>query len=276
MQGAFAESLLEVTDGKPAAKPKIRYGDARARREELISQERDDELHSASWRYRAGQQQHELHKLMAQISFGVYLLLNGMANSTSQVVNILQGHIDEVDEFLEVAMEDLQEASTDLQERIDYLRLPMENMDVFEKLLEDRSFRLQIVEGNEKIEHIIARTNLLLGQYDQDVQQGLTSAREFALYLAQQEDGPWRRDRPDVVDIYDAMRGNTEGWFNAFADMQARGQEVNTLVMRISQIVAEISSKAGEVSRKTWVSFLFSHFPLLFSRLVLTLRTSLP
>ncbi|ROT42254.1 hypothetical protein SODALDRAFT_270204 [Sodiomyces alkalinus F11] len=254
MQGAFAESLLEVTDGKPASKPKVRFGDAKARREELISQERDEELYSANWRYRPGQQQHELHKLMAQISFGVYLLLNGMANSTAQVVNILQGHIDEVDEFLEVAMEDLQEASTDLQERIDYLRLPMENIDVFEKLLEDRNFRLQIVEGNEKIEHIIARTNILLGQYDKDVQQGLTSARDFALYLAQQKDGTWRRDRPDVLDIYEAMKGNTEGWFNAFADMEARGKEVNTLVMRLTQIVAEISSKAGEVSRRTWTN----------------------
>ncbi|CRK46439.1 hypothetical protein BN1723_016674, partial [Verticillium longisporum] len=162
MQAAFAESLLEVTDGKPAEKPKIRFGDAKARREELISQERDEELLSAQWRFRPGQQQHELMKLMSQISFGVYLLLNGMANSASQVVNILQGHIDEVDEFLEVTMEDFQQASADLKERIDYLRLPMENLEVFEKLLEDRNFRLQIVEGNEKIEHILARTNMQL------------------------------------------------------------------------------------------------------------------
>ncbi|KAM0335362.1 hypothetical protein ACHAQA_000407 [Verticillium albo-atrum] len=254
MQAAFAESLLEVTDGKPAEKPKIRFGDAKARREELISQERDDELYSARWRFRPGQQQHELMKLMSQISFGVYLLLNGMANSAAQVVNILQGHIDEVDEFLEVTMEDFQQASADLKERIDYLRLPMENIEVFEKLLEDRNFRLQIVEGNEKIEHILARTNMQLEQYDQDIQQGLTSAREFAVYLSQQKDGPWRQDRPDVVDIYEAMKGNTEGWFNAFADLQAQGKDLNTLVVQLSQMVAEMSSKAGEVSRRTWAT----------------------
>jgi hypothetical protein len=254
MQGAFAESLLEVTDGKPADKPKLRYGDAKERREDLISQERDEQLYSARWRYRPGQEQHELHKLMAQISFGVYLLLNGMANSAAQVVNILQGHIDEVDEFLEVTMEDFQEASTDLKERIDYLRLPMENMEVFEKLLEDRNFRLQIVEGNEKIEHIVARTNVLLEQYDKDIQQGLASAREFAIYLTQQKDGDWALDRHDVVDIYEAMKGNTEGWFNAFVDLQAQGKELNTLVVKLGQVVSEMSSKAGEVSRRTWVS----------------------
>ncbi|KAH7375677.1 hypothetical protein B0T11DRAFT_323673 [Plectosphaerella cucumerina] len=254
MQGAFAESLLEVTDGKPADKPKLRYGDAKERREDLISQERDEQLYSARWRYRPGQEQHELHKLMAQISFGVYLLLNGMANSAAQVVNILQGHIDEVDEFLEVTMEDFQEASTDLKERIDYLRLPMENMEVFEKLLEDRNFRLQIVEGNEKIEHIVARTNVLLEQYDKDIQQGLASAREFAIYLTQQKDGDWALDRHDVVDIYEAMKGNTEGWFNAFVDLQAQGKELNTLVVKLGQVVSEMSSKAGEVSRRTWAS----------------------
>ncbi|KAM0575143.1 hypothetical protein ACHAP9_001162 [Verticillium nonalfalfae] len=247
MQAAFAESLLEVTDGKPAEKPKIRFGDAKARREELISQERDEELLSAQWRFRPGQRQHELMKLMSQISFGVYLLLNGMANSASQVVNILQGHIDEVDEFLEVTMEDFQQASTDLKERIDYLRLPMENLEVFEKLLEDRNFRLQIVEGNEKIEHILARTNMQLEQYDQDIQQGLSSAREFAVYLSQQKDGSWRQDRPDVADIYEAMKGNTEGWFNAFADLQAQGKDLNALVVDLSQMVAEMSSKAGEL-----------------------------
>ncbi|KAG7114011.1 hypothetical protein HYQ44_008713 [Verticillium longisporum] len=254
MQAAFAESLLEVTDGKPAEKPKIRFGDAKARREELISQERDEELLSAQWRFRPGQQQHELMKLMSQISFGVYLLLNGMANSASQVVNILQGHIDEVDEFLEVTMEDFQQASADLKERIGYLRLPMENLEVFEKLLEDRNFRLQIVEGNEKIEHILARTNMQLEQYDQDIQQGLSSAREFAVYLSQQKDGSWRQDRPDVADIYEAMKGNTEGWFNAFADLQAQGKDLNALVVDLSQMVAEMSSKAGEVSRRTWAS----------------------
>ncbi|KAK2004724.1 hypothetical protein LX36DRAFT_305987 [Colletotrichum falcatum] len=254
MQAAFAESFLEVADGNPSDKPKLKFADAKGRREELISQERDDDLPDMRWRYRPGQRQHELQKLMAQISFGVYLLLHGMANSAVQVVSILQGHIDEVDEFLEVVMEDFDQATQDLKERIDYLRLPMENIDAFEKMLEDRRFRLGIVQGNEKIEHIVARTNVQLEQYDNDVQQGLAATKEFAIYLGQQNAGTWRQDRPDVVDIYTAMKGNTEGWYNAFVELQTRGKELNSLVIKLGIMVAEMTKKAGEVSRRTWAS----------------------
>ncbi|OHE92709.1 hypothetical protein CORC01_11990 [Colletotrichum orchidophilum] len=248
MQAAFAESFLEVADGNPTQKPKLKTADAKIRREELISQEREDDLPDMLWRFRPGQQQHELQKLMAQISFGVYLLLHGMANSAAQVVSILQGHIDEVDEFLEVVMEDFEQATNDLKERIDYLRLPMENLEVFEKLLEDRNFRLEIVQGNEKIEHIVARTNIQLEQYDKDVQHGLAATKEFAVYLAHQNAGSWRQDRPDVVDIFAAMKGNTEGWYNAFVELQAQGKELNTLVVKLGKMVAEMSKKAGEAS----------------------------
>ncbi|KDN67805.1 hypothetical protein CSUB01_08934 [Colletotrichum sublineola] len=248
MQAAFAESFLEVADGNPSDKPKLKFADAKGRREELISQERDDDLPDMRWRYRPGQRQHELQKLMAQISFGVYLLLHGMANSAAQVVSILQGHIDEVDEFLEVVMEDFDQATKDLKERIDYLRLPMENLEAFEKMLEDRNFRLEIVQGNEKIEHIVARTNIQLQQYDNDVQQGLAATKEFAIYLGQQNAGTWRQDRPDVVDIYTAMKGNTEGWYNAFVELQTRGKELNSLAIKLGIMVAEMSKKAGEAS----------------------------
>jgi len=43
---------------------------------------------------------------MAQISFGIYLLLHGIAKDDEQVMNILQGHVDEVDEFLETTLAD--------------------------------------------------------------------------------------------------------------------------------------------------------------------------
>ncbi|KAK1595750.1 uncharacterized protein LY79DRAFT_588362 [Colletotrichum navitas] len=248
MQAAFAESFLEVADGNPSDKPKLKFADAKGRREELISQERDDDLPDMRWRYRPGQREHELQKLMAQISFGVYLLLNGMANSAAQVVSILQGHIDEVDEFLEVVMEDFDQATKDLKERIEYLRLPMENINAFEKMLEDRKFRLEIVQGNEKIEHIVARTNVQLQQYDNDVQQGLAATKEFAIYLGHQNAGTWRQDRSDVVDIYTAMKGNTEGWYNAFVELQTRGKELNSLVTKLGIMVAEMSNKAGEAS----------------------------
>jgi hypothetical protein len=253
MQQAFAESLVEATYGQAASKPKLRTGDAKARRVELLDGARSDPHPTALWRCRPGQKTHELCRLMAQISFGVYLLLNGMANSQILVVSILQGHIDEVDEFLETTLEDMDLAMKDMEERIKHLKLPMDNIDVFERMLEDRNFRMQILDRNQKIEHILVRTQLALKQTMQDLSEGLVATREFTIYLAEQQHGSWRRERPDVIDIFDAMKGNTDGWFNAFMDLQAKGSTLNALIVRLSDMVSEMERRAGEVSRKTRV-----------------------
>jgi hypothetical protein len=253
MQQAFAESLAEATQGDAAGKPKLRTGDAKARREELLDLGRSDPPPTALWRGRPGQRTHELCRLIAQISFGVYLLLHGMANSQILVVSILQGHIDEVDEFLETTLEDMDLAMRDMEDRIKHLKLPMDNIGVFERMLEDRNFRMQILDGNQKIEHILARTQVALKQTTHDLSEGLAATREFTIYLAEQQHGSWRRDRPDVIDIFDAMKGNTDGWFNAFMDLQAKGSSLNALIVRLTDIVSEMERRAGEVSRKTRV-----------------------
>ncbi|EJT80990.1 hypothetical protein GGTG_00980 [Gaeumannomyces tritici R3-111a-1] len=251
MQQAFAESYIEATTGTAPEKPKLRTRDAKGRREELLDQDEAAEPPSALWRYRPGQKCHELRKLMAQVSFGVYLLLNGLANSNAQVVSILQGHIDEIDEFLEMVMEDIDLASADLTERIDFLKLPMDNMTVFTTMLEDRAFRLQIVEGNAKIEHILSRTTTALVQSAQDVSEGLKSTKQFTAYLESEENGHWRAERGDVIDIFDAMRGNTEGWLNAFMDLQSKSNALNALIVKLDNMVALIDRTAGKVSRRT-------------------------
>ena len=260
LQGAFAESLREATAGGAAEKPKLRKLDARARRELLLSQTSEEKPFDALWRYRPGQSQHEVSKLVAQISFGVYLMLNGMANSNSQVVTILQGHIDEVDEFLEVAVEDLDQATEDLTKRIQHLKLPMANMKVFEQLLEDRQFRAEILEGNEKIDGIVTRTNAAMTQWDDDIEAGLRANTVFANWLTEQQHGSWRSEQPDLAEVYDAMKGNADGWLNAFEKMNDRAQEINELTMTLMTIITEMESKAGEVSRRTWVSIGVFHF----------------
>lgn len=253
MQYAFAESLHEVTNGGPIGKPKLRQLDAKGRRERLLEQPSEAEPFDAAWRYRPGQSQHEMYKLVAQITFGVYLLLNGMANDNSQVVNILQGHIDEVDEFLEVMLEDFAQASKDLSERIAHLQLPMANREAFEEMLEDRTFRVQILEGNEKIDHILARTNTTMKQWDDDIDSGLRSSSAFADWLVEQKDATWKSEQPDLEDIYEAMKGNVEGWLNAFDDLNNQAQDLNGLIIKLMTIIAEMEKTAGEVSRKTWV-----------------------
>ncbi|KAL1836734.1 hypothetical protein VTJ49DRAFT_4726 [Mycothermus thermophilus] len=251
MQQAFAESLIEATKTGAAAKPKLRTGDAKARREELLDGGARDPPPTALWRFRPGQMTHELCRLLAQISFGVYLLLNGMANSQFLVVSILQGHIDEVDEFLETTLEDMDLATRDMEDRIKHLKLPMDNISVFERMLEERRFRTQILDGNRKIDHIVARTQAALDQTNTDLAEGLAATRDFTIYLAEQQHGSWRRERPDVIDIYDAMKGNTDGWFNAFMDLQAKCSALNALIVRLTDMVAEMDRRAGEAERRT-------------------------
>ncbi|KAJ4165194.1 hypothetical protein LMH87_006836 [Akanthomyces muscarius] len=253
-QDAFAESLREATEGTAVQKPKLHEMDAKSRRELLLSQDKDAEPFDIKWRYRPGQTQHEVMKLVAQISFGVYLMFNGMANSNSQVIGILQGHIDEIDEFLEVTLEDLNQAVGDLTKRIQHLKLPMENITVFEQLLEDRKFRAEILDGNERIDGILTRTNAAMRQWDDDIEAGLRGSTVFASWLNDQADGGWREEQPDLIDVFDAMKGNTDGWLNAFEDMNDRAQEINGLIMTLMTIITEMESKAGEVSRRTWTS----------------------
>ncbi|KAK5992473.1 hypothetical protein PT974_05880 [Cladobotryum mycophilum] len=254
LQAAFAESLLEVTTFVAVEKPKLRLLDAPARREALLSQGKNDAPFDAAWRLRPGQTHHEVAKLISQISFGVYLLLDGNANSNVQVVDILQGHIDEVDEFLEVALEDLAEAEKDVTQQIENLVASMSNMRNFEQLLEDRKYRAEILEGNQNIEHILARTNAAMRQWEDDVEAGLQASAVFIKWLNEHREGSWRAEQPDLLEIFDAMNGNAEGWLLAFERMSDSAQDMTSLVIRLMSIISEIEKKAGEVSRRTWAN----------------------
>ncbi|CAK7567944.1 MAG: hypothetical protein SEPTF4163_005922 [Sporothrix epigloea] len=253
MQEAFAESLTEVSSGTLSIKPKLRVESPQTRRDRLLDQDESEGPPASMWRMRPGQRCHELRKLLAQITFGLYLLLKDMANDDVQVVAILQGHIDEVDDFLKTAMEDLDLATQDLNTRLDYLKLPLGNLPAFEEMLEDRDFRLRIVEGNVCIEHILSRTTTALQQTFQDVAEGLRATKEFIAYLSDEERGSWRHERPSEVEqIFAAMQGNAEGWLNAFADLEEKSDALNVLISNLAEMVTEMDRCAGEFSIKPY------------------------
>lgn len=254
LQDAFAESVREVISGTATQKTKLREFDAKTRRERLLEQSAEATPLDVPWRYRPGQQQHEVYKLIAQITFGVHLLLNGLAADETQVVSILQEHINEVDEFLEVTLEDFAQAHKDLSDRVAHLQLPMANRAAFEDMLEDREFRAQILAGNEKIEHILARTHAAMKQWDDDIDAGLRSSEVFIRWLNEQKNASWRREFPDLEKIFTAMQGNSDGWLSAFDDLNNQAQDLNGEIIKLMTIVAEMEKTAGEVSRKTWVS----------------------
>ncbi|CZR55577.1 uncharacterized protein PAC_05465 [Phialocephala subalpina] len=252
MQAAFAESMLEANDVTTPPVPKNRPGNAAARRKLLLDQDVSEGTHAGKWKQRPGQRYHELWKLIAQISFGVYLLMNGIAKDDDQVMSILQGHVDEVDEFLETTLEDFDLAQEDIEERLKFLKLPLENIIIFDAMLEDRQFRLQIVSGNERIEHVITRTATAMNDALKDVQQGLDACKEFTIYLAEEEKNEvWMRDRPDMQKVFDAMKGNVEGWYKAYVSLQTKGNHLGVALVQLGSIVAEMDRRAGEISRKS-------------------------
>lgn len=252
MQGAFAESMEEASDTTRTA-PKT--GDAATRRQILIEQGLDEDTHSLRWQRKPGQKYHELWKLMAQISFGIYLLLNGIARDEEQVMSILQGHVNEVDGFLEMTLEDFDLAQTDIEERLKHLKLPLQNIDIFDAMLEDRAFRSQIVSGNERIEHVITRTAAAMKDTLLDAQQGMDACKEFTIYLAGQKDNPtWRQQRPNMERVFDAMCGNVEGWHKAYISLQTKGNRLGVVLVQLGSIVAEMDRRAGQISRQSRVS----------------------
>lgn len=255
MQGAFEESMAESLN-ESEQDPPDRYStaDSVSRRKMLLEQAEYERRVAGRWKQKPGEKFHPLWKLVAQISFGMHLLQQKQAKSDEEVIRILQTHVDDVDQFLERTTEDFDLAQGDINERIRYLRLPLEHGEVFDGMLNDRSFRIAIVEGNEKIEHIIDRTAAAMTDALKDVQKGLDATRELAKYLTR-VDKRWDDRTEEHDSVYLAMIGNTEGWTRAFLTLQNKGNTLRKSLFRLGGIVAEMQKRAGAASRKNLVDY---------------------
>ncbi|KAL8970804.1 MAG: hypothetical protein Q9183_001354 [Haloplaca sp. 2 TL-2023] len=257
MQGAFEESMMETLNESEDADSQDRMSnaDSVSRRKMLLEQHEYQRTVAGRWKQRPGEQFHPLWKLVAQISFGMHLLQQGLAKSDEEVIKILQTHVDEIDGFLERTTEDFDLAQGDIDERIRYLKLPLEHGPVFDTMLNDRNFRIAIVEGNEKIEHIIDRTAAAMNDALKDVQKGLDATRELAKYLTR-VDKQWIERSEEHDSVYLAMIGNTEGWTRAFLTLQSKGNALRRCLVQLGGIVAEMQRRAGAASRKNLVNFM--------------------
>ncbi|KAL8736787.1 MAG: hypothetical protein Q9166_000153 [cf. Caloplaca sp. 2 TL-2023] len=260
MQGAFEESMMETLNESedPESQDRMSMVDSMTRRKMLLEQEEYQRTVAGRWKQRPGEQFHPLWKLVAQISFGMHLLQQGLAKSDEEVIKILQTHVDEIDGFLERTTEDFDLAQGDIDERIRYLKLPLEHGSVFDTMLNDRNFRIAIVEGNEKIEHIIDRTAAAMNDSLKDVQKGLDATRELAKYLTR-VDKQWDQRTEEHDSVYLAMIGNTEGWTRAFLTLQSKGNALRRALVQLGGIVAEMQRRAGAASRKNLVGQTESH-----------------
>lgn len=250
LQAPFEESMMEsqneLEDGEQNT-------DSVARRKMLLQGDRYERICAGRWKQRAGEKFHPLWKLSAQLSFGIHLLAQGLAKSEEEVMRILQSHVDDIDGFLERTTEDFDLAQIDVEERLRHLRLPLEHVEVFDQMLEDRPFRTSIIEGNEKIEHIVERTSEAMKDALKDVQKGIDATGALGKYLTGLKTA-WASRTPDLDAVYVAMLGNVEGWTRAFMDLNLQGNRLAVSLVQLAGIVAEMQRRAGVASRKILVS----------------------
>jgi hypothetical protein len=176
-----------------------------------------------------------------------------MAASDEEVIKILQRHIDEVDDFVGRADEDLEMANVDIDERIQHLEVPLRHIDTFEVMLEDRQYRLQTLEGNENIERIINRTAALMTDIQSDLTYALEAVRDMSVYFST-VGLTWPKDETSLA-LYNAMLANTEGWMNMFDALQSRGSSLANSLVRLRSFLNEIAKRAGVASRRQVIGF---------------------
>lgn len=251
MQGPFQESIVEAMDPDARIRQTL---DAATRRLQLMQlDDPNEEDYSSRWRRKPGAKFHPLWKLIAQISFGIHLLHKGIAKSEEEVIRILQTHVDEIDGFLEDVGADFDAAMRDIDDRLRLLLLPLEHGRTFSRMLRNRDFRTSIIEGNDIIERICTRTKIALDKSVEDVRQGLEATAELAKFL-ERLGTEWTERDEDMQVVYTAMRGNAEGWYCAFSDIQKKSEKLKKMIRRLERIVSEVERQAGIASRRQTVS----------------------
>ncbi|KAI9781160.1 MAG: hypothetical protein M1839_006268 [Geoglossum umbratile] len=249
MQGAFEESIKDIPKSRPK-KTRHEKVDAETRRRVLLRHEQSKRKSPyGQHQGKSPERYHPLWKLVAQIAFGIHLLHKQLAKSDAEVTKILQTHVDDLDEFVEDTTEDFELAQSDIEERIKNLRVPLEHLAVFDRMLDDREFRTQIIDGNEKIEYVINRTAAAMNRALGDIQEGIKATDELARYLLQVNDG-WENRSDGLVKVYAAMTSNVEGWYRCLVGLQMKGNSLGVALVKLGSIVAEMQKRAGMASRK--------------------------
>jgi hypothetical protein len=276
MQGPFEESIADAAI--PAAKPVEESAklDAKARHQILLETNQPNTTYNARWRS-STDSFHPLVKVIAQIAFGVHLLQKELAKSDEEVVKILQSHVDEVDSFLQRTEEDVDFCLADIKERINYLKLPLEHVDIFDIMLEDKQFRSSIIEGNEKIERVVNRTTSLMNDIDIDISKGLESTAQMAAYLSSIEND-WMDGDSGSIEIYQTMQANADGWEECLGTLKMKTNSLGVVLGQLGSILNEMAKRAGVASRRSLVRLLstfHSHILSLLQRTVGSLLTLL-
>ncbi|KAI4691860.1 hypothetical protein J4E81_007387 [Alternaria sp. BMP 2799] len=255
MQAPFEESMLDATGETghvPFAIPKksVKTRQQMLCREENASEPSWNFTYNCHWRSNAKGKFHPLTKTVAQIIFGVHLLHQHLEKSVADVADILLKHVNELDSFLQRANEDLESSMKDMLFRHKCLKVPMEHVNEFDRLLEDRSYRAQLLDGNIVIERTIGRMSQLLNDYLIDINVFREANQELDLYLGDVGD-EWTYRNEDIGRIYSAMCGNTGGWSQFLQSLVAKAERLGVVLVQVSSYCNEIEKRCGAASRRS-------------------------
>lgn len=250
LQQAFEESIIEANKCTKFGSLQRAASNATAdsRRRQLLKQVSFDDSWSTRWRQNRTANFHPLVKLIAQIIFGLHLLHNRQAKSDAEVVHILQDHVNDIDSFLDKNTEDFNLAIPDINERLELLRLPSVHAEVFNKMLDDETFRSQLLKCNDRIEKIIKRTSKGMNAAISDIEQGLVAVAELTKYL-DRVGSDWPQDYSELPEVLAAMRGNRDGWLDCLHTLQMKGNELSLLLVQLGTANGEIKKLAATASR---------------------------
>lgn len=187
------------------------------------------------------------------MTFGVHLLAKSLAKSEASVMKILQKHVNELDGFLERTTEDFLIVRLDVRTRIQYLSLPLGNLDVFDEMLEDRNFRLSVVAYNDQIEHAIERFTLAGTDSLKDLQKAKEAMGALWFYFRQLTDEDCFKSE-SLKAFHQAMMDNMEGWIVAISKLRRQGTALQKALTQLGLATTEMQRRVGIASRKDVVS----------------------
>ncbi|PVH96786.1 hypothetical protein DM02DRAFT_644552 [Periconia macrospinosa] len=258
MQGPFEESMLEAT-GDASRGPFTIPNKSLETRQHLLCRDPDaTELawnftYNCHWRYRSRGKYHPLLKTQSQIVFGIHLLHQHLEKSVADVADILLKHVNELDSFLKRANEDLDGSLKDMLFRRKCLKVPMEHVNEFDRLLDDRAYRAQLLDGNVVIERTINRMSQVLNDYLVDMSVFREANQELEHYLMT-IGHEWTAMNEDVGRIYNAMCGNTGGWAHFLGSLVAKAERLGVVLVQVSSYCNEIEKRCGAASRRSLIA----------------------
>ncbi|KAF2751642.1 hypothetical protein M011DRAFT_394330 [Sporormia fimetaria CBS 119925] len=258
MQAPFEESMLDAT-GETGYVPFQNPDKNLDTRQQLLCKEHDlaelewNFTYNCHWRNNPKGKFHPLLKTLAQIVFGVHLLHQHLEKSVADVADILLKHVNELDSFLQRANEDIEASLKDMLFRRKCLKVPMEHVHEFDRLLDDRTYRAQLLDGNVTIERTITRMSILLNDYLLDMSTVRDATQALDIYLSNIRNS-WVNADEDVGRIYAAMCGNASGWSQFLQSLVAKAEKLGVVLVQVSSYCNEIEKRCGAASRRSLIA----------------------